>query len=88
LDANVKGYLHSNGITILEYEQIWSSLEAWGKRVTEERRASGSEGVGKETLGEKGEKIVSTDKVLVGTKTSWAVTVALGEVCLILAGLS
>jgi hypothetical protein len=80
LNSSVREYLHSNGVSIQDYDKIWSSLETWGRRVKEERASYKNDQVGREMLGEQGEKLVMTDKVLIGAKASWAVAVALGEV--------
>ncbi|ORY25163.1 peptidase M24, structural domain-containing protein [Naematelia encephala] len=89
LDESVRQYLHDNGVTILAYDQIWSRLESLGsqvrtereariaKRETERQATQDSATDGKEI--EMGEKVVKTDKVLLGNKASWAVAVALGE---------
>jgi Xaa-Pro aminopeptidase len=93
----VRDYLHVNGITILEYDQVWTSLETLSqvvraqKKSQEEAKKSGDvemkevqvkedESKDKDKDKDKGEKIVKTDKVLIGNKTSWAVAKAMGEV--------
>lgn len=75
-------------MTILDYSQIWSRLENLGELVKAERERTAKEDVDMEAKPvrkaeaekEKGEKVVKTDKVLVGLKTSWAVAKAIGEV--------
>lgn len=99
LDNSVREYLHSNGIAILDYEQVWTSLESLKQNIRqqnderESKRARTGEDVsmdggdqgnsGKEVevdVGKGKEKIMKTDKVLIGTKISWAVAMAVGEV--------
>jgi Xaa-Pro aminopeptidase len=118
LDNAVRDYLHSNGIAILPYEQVWGMLEGWTESIRRQKdeRASkrpkleedvpmeeegikspasasalgsgdAAEGVIVDGAkkdgskpGEVKEKIEKTDKVLIGTKTSWAIAKAVGEV--------
>lgn len=68
---------------VLEYEQFWTSLGQWGEKVRAERisnsgGADKKEGDVNPVEGE--EKVVKTDKVIVGNKISWAVAQAIGEV--------
>ena len=86
LSDSIKDYLHTNGVAILEYEQIWSSLKSLGDRTkvyrenkAKEEEPKGSSGPKEITLAD-GDKVVLTDKVLVGKKTSWAVVRMLEEV--------
>ncbi|RSH90625.1 hypothetical protein EHS25_001230 [Saitozyma podzolica] len=74
LSEPVRDYLHINGITILQYDQVWTSLETLSQVVKEDE----SKEKDKDNK-DKGEKIVKTDKVLIGNKTSWAVAKAMGE---------
>jgi Xaa-Pro aminopeptidase len=98
LSEPVRDYLHINGITILEYDQVWTSLETLSQVVRAQRKSqeeankSGDVEMKEAQVKEdeskekdkdnkdKGEKIVKTDKVLIGNKTSWAVAKAMGEV--------
>ncbi len=92
MNEAVREYLHANGVAVLEYEQVWKRLESFGELVKAERgRKAGDsakssngddklQGSTKEKQKEPGEKVVKTDKVLAGKKTSWAVAEALGEV--------
>ncbi len=88
----MREYLHANGIAVLAYEQIWNSLESLGERVKAERALKAANGDSKPKAVEKPgevvkdtgkgteEKVVKTDKVLVGQRTSWAMVKAVGEV--------
>lgn len=81
-------------MAILDYEQVWNSLESLGERVKAERELKAKvsdEDVAKENIkkekteenkdeGDKAEEIVKTDKILIGNKTSWAVAKIVGEV--------
>ncbi|WVQ80472.1 hypothetical protein IAT38_002577 [Cryptococcus sp. DSM 104549] len=91
LPSSIRTYLHSNGVAVLPYTQIWTSLESWQKRLGVERERAREErergevkrakiqGNGEGAEGEKEEKVAKTDKVLIGTKTSWAVARSVGE---------
>lgn len=92
LSEDVRSYLHSNDVTILEYERVWGSLEALGKQAKDAAAAPPTTDVDmKEAAGESDkkdkeekqpeEKLEKTNKVLIGKTTSWAVAKALGEVC-------
>ncbi|WVW81507.1 hypothetical protein I302_103501 [Kwoniella bestiolae CBS 10118] len=87
----VREYLHKNGIALLDYDQIWNSLGSWQKRLTVERSQQqtdkdvdmndepSTKKAKVEKEGDKEEKVVKTDKVLIGMKTSWAIAKAVGE---------
>lgn len=78
---SVRQYLHANGVAVLEYDQIWSSLATLNSTVTARRTAKplsrNEEG---RIVSVQGLKVGKTDKVLIGTKTSWAIAKAVGEV--------
>ncbi|OCF44256.1 xaa-Pro aminopeptidase [Kwoniella heveanensis CBS 569] len=89
LNDSVRRYLHSHAVAVLDYNQLWQSLDSWQKRLSIERSARSSRAasvqgdVDMDVRGKKGEegkeKVVKTDKVLIGGKTSWAVAQAIGE---------
>ena len=84
LDESVRDYLHKNGVAVLDYQRIWQSLESLGDLVKAQRAQKFTDGKtsskedSKRT--DRSEKIVKTDKILLGNKSSWAVAKALGEV--------
>jgi Xaa-Pro aminopeptidase len=85
LTDHVREYLHHSGVAVLDYAQFWTSLESFGRRVQARREQSdlvleGAHDGATRAEGSKGEKIVKTDKVLIGNKASWAVAKAVGEV--------
>lgn len=73
-------------MTVLEYEQFWTSLRGWGDQVRSARIAGAGSvemppaGAGSEAPPSADDKVVKTDKVIIGNKTSWAVAQAIGEV--------
>ncbi|KAK4684393.1 Xaa-Pro aminopeptidase, partial [Tremellales sp. Uapishka_1] len=78
LTPEVREYLHQSKVAILEYEHVWNALESWGELLKEKRK--GGPVKTEEVKEEEGkEKIVKTDKVLIGMKTSWAIAKAVGE---------
>ncbi|ORX33572.1 peptidase M24, structural domain-containing protein [Kockovaella imperatae] len=85
LSEPIRDYLHKNNVSILDYEKVWPHLKTLGERTKESRAQKAKEEEEKGSTGPKeitlpdGEKIIKTDKVLVGKKTSWAVVRVLGE---------
>ena len=90
LDEAVREYLHANGVAVLDYESVWNQLQTWGERLKVERKGGSNTPAKRDAEGnvvkkeeEKAtapeEKVVKTDKVLIGHKTSWAVVKAVGE---------
>ncbi|WVF66387.1 hypothetical protein IAT40_001127 [Kwoniella sp. CBS 6097] len=111
LNDSVRRYLHSHGVAVLDYNQLWQSLDSWQKRLSIERSARSSRAAsvqgdvdmdgaptkkarvigddagavktndknGDKKEGEGKEKVIKTDKVLIGSKTSWAIAQAVGE---------
>lgn len=81
LTEAIRQYLHDNGVAVLEYEQIWTSLANLNSVVTERRAtqpiAASEKG---RSVTVQGMKMEKTDKVLIGNKTSWAIAKAVGEV--------
>ncbi|ODN75866.1 hypothetical protein L202_05855 [Cryptococcus amylolentus CBS 6039] len=82
LSGGVRDYLQEGGVKVEYYDNIWTSLNTW-RDLLQAQRADGSKKLrlgGPSTVtGANGEKIEKTDKVLIGTKTSWAIARALGE---------
>ncbi|KAL7418958.1 hypothetical protein Q5752_006642 [Cryptotrichosporon argae] len=86
LSIDVRTYLHANNVAVLDYSAVWASLEALGARVKADR-ARGPQppspdvdiSEGAKEKDSEAKTVVRTDKVLVGTKTSWAVATMLGE---------
>ena len=78
--------MHQNGVAVLEYGQFWQSLITLGKQVKSyrEQKAKDDEAKGgagpKEVTLASGDKVVKTDKIVVGKQTSWAVVRKLEEV--------
>jgi Xaa-Pro aminopeptidase len=81
LTEPVRQYLHVNGVAVLEYDRFWSSLTSLNG-VVSAARANKPLGAAEKArvINVQGMKINRTDKVLIGTKTSWAIAQALGEV--------
>ncbi|AFR98124.2 xaa-Pro aminopeptidase [Cryptococcus neoformans C23] len=88
LTIEVRSYLHANGVAVLDYSHVWTSLEAWKKRLKfdqENKTREQRDGVKRARLEEEakkeeeGERLKKTDKILIGNKTSWAVAKAVGE---------
>ena len=81
LSQAIRQYLHDNNVTVVDYEQMWTSLRALNGIVAAQRAnepiAPGEAG---RQVTVQGVKLEKTDKVLIGSKTSWAVAQALGEV--------
>lgn len=81
LTESVRQYLHTNGVAVLEYDQIWSSLSTLNQSVSNLRSVRPlSDNEAGRIVSVQGLKIGKTDKVLIGTKTSWAIAKAIGEV--------
>ncbi|WVQ76425.1 hypothetical protein IAR50_006092 [Cryptococcus sp. DSM 104548] len=85
LSEGIRDYLEEGRVKVEDYDDIWRALNTWRNTLqAQNQRGEGKnkkprlEG-GTTATGENGEKIVETDKVLIGTKTSWAVARALGE---------
>ncbi|KAK1926245.1 peptidase M24, structural domain-containing protein [Papiliotrema laurentii] len=80
LTEPVRQYLHVNGVAVLEYDRFWSSLTSLNG-VVSAARANKPLGAAEKArvINVQGMKINRTDKVLIGTKTSWAIAQALGE---------
>ncbi|WVN87378.1 uncharacterized protein L203_102556 [Cryptococcus depauperatus CBS 7841] len=97
LSDGIRTYLHSNGVAVLNYDRIWTSLQHWqanlvlmgqGKKHRRKekehedvRQKEGRTDTVKATAAtdeDKEEKLEKTNKVLIGTKTSWAVVRCLG----------
>jgi len=73
--------LHANNIAVVDYDQMWTSLRTLNGIVAAQRAnypmAQGEAG---RPVTVQGMKLDKTDKVLIGSKTSWAVAQAIGEV--------
>jgi Xaa-Pro aminopeptidase len=83
LTEAIRRYLHANGVAVLDYEQIWTSLATLNSIVTERRASQPISPVEKgRSVTVQGLKMEKTDKVLIGNKTSWAIAKAVGEVSL------
>ena len=86
LSEPVRDFLHQSGVAVLEYQQFWQSLITLGKSAKSYREQKAKEddakgGAGpKEITLESGDKLVKTDKIIVGKQTSWAVVRKLEEV--------
>jgi len=81
LTEAIRQYLHANGVAVLDYEQIWTSLSSLNGIVTERRARQPIAPADKgRSVTVQGMKLEKTDKVLIGTKTSWAIAQAVGEV--------
>ena len=64
----------------MDYDQFWSSLSALNGIVSANRINKPMEASEKsQVVSVQGIKINKTDKVLIGTKTSWAIAQAIGE---------
>lgn len=79
---SVRAYLEKNNVTVKPYNSIWNDLPALGKAVAE---SLGNGPIKPEGTEEKVEDILRkidncNGKVMVGSHTSWAVALALGEV--------
>ncbi|KAJ9114052.1 hypothetical protein QFC22_005872 [Naganishia vaughanmartiniae] len=87
LSADVKSYLSQNSVTVKPYESVWPDLEALGKHVAAALAGSSTafQGQRKTKSGEAKiedilRKIENCDgKIMIGSHTSWAVALALGE---------
>jgi Xaa-Pro aminopeptidase len=80
LTEAVHQYLRAEGVAVLEYDQIWSSLSTLKSTVTSLRSSKPlGQGEAGRIVSVQGLKIGKTDKVLIGTKTSWAIAKAIGE---------
>ena len=84
LGETVRKYLQANGVAVLDYEQIWNSLEGLGQLALSHSNRHETDEAFKTSEPEKAkepaEKTIKMDKVLIGDKSSWAVAKAVGEV--------
>jgi Xaa-Pro aminopeptidase len=81
LTEAIRGYLHDNNIAVVDYDQMWTSLRTLNGIIAA-RRANYPMPPGEagQQVTVQGIKLEKTDKVLIGSKTSWAVAQAIGEV--------
>ncbi|TYJ52805.1 hypothetical protein B9479_006568 [Cryptococcus floricola] len=82
LSGEVRDYLKEGGVKVEEYDNIWTSLNTWRDLLQTHREDWSKKprlGGPSTVTGANGEQIEKTDKVLIGTKTSWAIARALGE---------
>ena len=77
---SVREHLKSGGVAAVDYEKCITALESWGNNLRISPPASPTP----DKEAKEGEppkpKVITTDKVLIGNKTSWAVAMAVGEV--------
>ncbi|KAJ9117400.1 hypothetical protein QFC24_006496 [Naganishia onofrii] len=89
ISADVRKYLSENGVSVKPYDSVWPDLQALGKEVAAALADSNSASRGNKTTKPKsGEQKVEDilrkienceGKIMIGSHTSWAVALALGE---------
>lgn len=78
----VKSYLMKNGITVKPYDSVWNDLSALGKAVEESLEGDIKPKETEEKVEDILRKIDNCNgKIMIGSHTSWAVALSLGEVC-------
>ncbi|KAJ9093865.1 hypothetical protein QFC21_006238 [Naganishia friedmannii] len=89
INSDVTAYLSENGVTVKPYESVWRDLEALGKRTASSLADASATSGSKAKTTKRGEEKPVEDilrkiencngKVMIGSHTSWAVALALGE---------
>jgi hypothetical protein len=85
MNTDAREQLRSSGVTVLQYDQVWSHLKTWGQELEQRRKQVGSKPDSPAPRmpeeDDKGSAAKPTYKASLSGKTSWAIAEALGKVC-------